>query len=178
MRHLSGFAVAIIVCVAVYFALSWGIEGWQVLTSPSYGLDDVERSQFVFVLGSLFALSPVGLLKLAAFFGALKLAVAAVCGAHVIDRLRAIVGGTADADVLEGALMIIVVISIVSVGPAIWSHSAWLVRETTIELMLAAAATGLSLIGRGSTDLDRGRPAVITRLAATPRDAPWFSPFR
>jgi len=179
MRKLSGAAVAIIVGVAFYFALSWGIDGFRVLTSPSYGLDDVWRSQFVFAIGSIFGLSPVGLIKLAAFFGAVKLAVAAVCAVHILDRLRALIGGKPDPDILEGGLILVVLISIVSVGPAIWSHNAELVRETTIQLLLAAIATALSLLERSSSrPVEAPEPAVITELAATPRGAPWYSPFR
>jgi hypothetical protein len=58
----------------------------RILTAPSYGLEDVWRSQFVFAIGRLFNLGPIGLIKLAAFFGALKLAVACICVVHIVDR--------------------------------------------------------------------------------------------
>ncbi len=89
MRKLSGAAVTIIIGVALYFTVVWGYDGLRVLTSPSYGLDDVWRSQFVFAIGSVFGLSPIGLIKLAAFFGAVKLAVAASAPSTSLDRLRA-----------------------------------------------------------------------------------------
>ncbi len=100
-----------------------------MLTSPTYGLDDVWRSQFIFAIGRLFGLGPIGLIKLAAFFGALKLAVAGICAVHILDRLRALLGGKADSEVLEGGLILVVLISIASVGPAVWSQNAELVRE-------------------------------------------------
>ena len=90
MRKLSGAAVVVIIGVALYFTLVWGYDGLRVLTSPSYGLDDVWRSQFIFAIGSIFGLSPIGLIKLAAFFGAVKLAVAAFCAVHILDRMRAL----------------------------------------------------------------------------------------
>ena len=68
-------------------------------------------------------MSPVGLIKLAAFFGAVKLAVAAFCAVHILDRMRVFVGGKADSEILEGGLILVVVISILSVGPAVWSHN-------------------------------------------------------
>jgi len=176
MRKLSGAAVAVIVGVALYFTLFWGYDGLRVLTSPSYGLDDVWRSQFIFAIGSIFGLSPIGLIKLAAFFGAVKLAVAAFCAVHIIDRMRTIIAGKADTEILEGGLILVVAISIMSVGPAVWSQNADLVREQTIQLLLAAVATALCLVERSN---DRpAKPAVPTELAATPRSAPWFSPFR
>ncbi len=86
MHKLSGAAVTIIIGVALYFTVSWGYDGLRVLTSPSYGLDEVWRSQFIFAIGGIFGLSPIGLIKLAAFFGAVKLAVAAFCAVHILDR--------------------------------------------------------------------------------------------
>ena len=179
MRKLSAASAAIIIGVAFYFILTWGYDGVRVLTSPSYGLDDVWRSQFIFGIGSLFGLSPIGLIKLAAFFGAVKLAVAAVCAAHILDRLRVLIGGKPDNDILEGGLILVVLISIASVGPAVWAHNAELVRETTIQLALAAVATALCLLERSnSASRKAAAPAVAPELAATPRGAPWFSPFR
>lgn len=175
MRKLSGVAVAVIIGVALYFTLAWGYEGLHTISSPSYGLDDVWRSQFVFAIGGLFGLGPIGLIKLAAFFGTLKLAVASICAVHVLDRLRVFIGGKPDSEIFEGGLILVVLISIVSVGPAVWSQNAELVRETTIQLILAAIATALCLVERSYS---RPKPAVVTELAVTPRRAPWYAPFR
>jgi hypothetical protein len=64
------------------------------------------------------------LIKLAAFFGTVKVAVASVCAVHILDRLRVLIGGKPDNDMLEGGLILVVLISIVSVGPAVWAHNA------------------------------------------------------
>ena len=133
MRKLSSAAVVIIMGVALYFAVVWGYEGLRMLTSSSYGLEDVWRSQFVFAIGSVFGLGPIGLIKLAAFFGALKLAVASICAVPVLDRLRALVRGKTDSEILEAGLILVVLISILSVGLAVWSQKADLVREQTIQ---------------------------------------------
>ena len=108
MRKVSGATVAMIMGVALYFTLFWGYDALRVLTSPTYGLEDVWRSQFVFGVGSYFKLSPIGLLKLAAFFGTVKLAVAGICAVHILDRMRTLAGGTANADILEGGLILVV----------------------------------------------------------------------
>lgn len=92
MRKLSAAAVAMILAIALYFTLFWGFEALRMLTSPTYSLEDVWRSQFVFEIGGLFALSPLGLIKLAAFFATLKLAVAAICAVHIADRFRSLAG--------------------------------------------------------------------------------------
>ena len=176
MRKLSAAAIAIIIGVAFYFAVAWGYDGLRVLMSPSYGLDDVWRSQFIFGIGSVFGLSPIGLIKLAAFFGAMKLAVAAFCAMHVFDRVRALAGGKPEPEILEGGLILVVLVSIVTVGPAVWSHNADMLREATIQLALAAVATALLLLERRPAETKK--PLVTTELAATPHGAPWYSPFR
>lgn len=179
MRKLSTVAVAMILAIALYFTLVWGADALRVLTSPTYGLDDVWNSEFIFAIGNLLGLSPVGLIKLAAFFGALKLAVACVCAVHIIDRCRAFVGGKANSDILEGGLILVVLVTIASVGPAVWSRNAELVRSETIQLMLAAVATALCLVERKyDRPTETDMPEAVTELAATSRDAPWFSPFR
>lgn len=148
MRKVSGATIAMILAIALYFTLFWGFDALRVLTSPTYGLEDVWRSQFVFGVGSHFQLSPMGLLQLAAFFGTVKLAVAAFCAIHIVDRLRALAGGTANNDVLEGAFIIVVAISIVSAGPALWSSNTDLVREQVLQLLLAALGTALCMVER------------------------------
>jgi len=177
MRKLSGATSVIIVGIAFYFALAWGAHGLRVLASPSYGLDDVWRAQYIFAIGRVFGLTPLGLIKLAAFFGTVKLAVAAVCAVHILDRLRALLFGKADVEILEGGLILVVLISIVAVGPAVWSHNAELVREATIEFTLAAIACALCLTERGRAP-QADKAAVATELAATAHAAPWYSPFR
>jgi hypothetical protein len=176
MRKLSVVAVAMILAISLYFTLVWGTDGLRMLASPTYGLDDVWASQFIFVIGSMFGLGPIGLLKLAAFFGALKLAVAGIFALHILDRWRNMAGGTANSEILEAGLILVVMLSIMSVGPSVWSQNAELLRTETIQLMLAAVATALCLLERkyGSTDED-SKPVV---LAATPHQAPWYAPFR
>ncbi len=180
MRKLSVAAVATILAIAFYFTLFWGFDALRMLTSPTYGLDEVWRSQYVFGIGSLFGLTPLGLIKLAAFFATLKLAVAAICAVHIIDRLRNFTSGKANTEIFEAGLMLVVLISIASVGPAIWSHNADLVREQTIQLVLAGIAAGLGILER------RYRRASETAVAgnrtapkpAVPVGATWFSPLR
>jgi hypothetical protein len=148
VQKISRATMAIIVAVALYFAVVWGYDGLRILSSPSYGLEDVWRSQFVFAIGSLIGLGPIGLIKLAAFFGALKLAVACICAIHIADRLRTLSRGRANSEILEAALILIVAISIVSVGPASFRDGAELIREHTLPLLLAALATGLCIFER------------------------------
>ena len=148
MRKLSHVTMAIVVAVALYFAVAWGYDGLRILSSPAYGLEDVWRAQFIFAIGNIFGLGPIGLIKLAAFFGALKLAVACICALHIADRFRCLSRGQANSEILEAGLILIVIISIVSIGPASSRDGTDLMREHTVPLLLAALATGLCMFER------------------------------
>ena len=148
MRKLSNVTTATIVAIALYFAVVWGYDGLRILSSPSYGLDDVWRPQFIFSIGRVFGLGPVGLIKLAAFFGGLKLAVACICVVHIADRIRCLPRGQANSEIFEAGLILVVAISIASVGPAFWANSLDLMREHTLQLLFAALATGLCIFER------------------------------
>lgn len=175
MRKVSGATVAMIMAIALYFTLFWGFDALRMLTSPTYGLEDVWRSQFVFGIGSVFKLTPVGLIQLAAFFGVVKLAVAAICGAHILDRFRALAGGTAHSEVLEGGLILVVLVSIASIGPAVWSHNPDMVRELLLPLALAGIATALCILERSYA---REAKKVAPFTATAPQGATWFTPWR
>jgi hypothetical protein len=148
MRKVSSATVAAILAIALYFTLFWGFDALRILTSPTYGLEDVWRSQYVFGVGRMFGLAPVALLQLAAFFGTLKLAVAVVCAIHLVDRLRSLAGGKPASEVLEGGMALVVLMSVISAGPAIWSQNNELVREQVIQLVLAGLAVALCMVER------------------------------
>jgi len=177
MRKVSGASVAMILGVALYFTLFWGFDALRMLTSPTFGLEDVWRSQFVFGIGRVLGLEPMGLIKLAAFFGTLKLTVAGICAVHILDRFGLLSGGKADSEILEAGLILAMLIIIASIAPALWSHNADLVREQTIQLVLAGLAAALCIIERGYARRPDNADAILLP-AATPRAAPWFSPFR
>jgi hypothetical protein len=165
---ISNVTVALIVVIALYFALVWGYDGIRILTSPSYGLDEVWRSQFIFALGRFCGLGPIGLIKLAAFFGALKLAVACICVFHIADRVRCWTHGRPNSEILEAGLILVVAISIASVGPASWTYSTDLMREHTFQLLFAALAAGLCIFERmNDRRVENGKPeAVVDKAAA------------
>lgn len=148
MQKISVAAMAVILAIALYFTLFWGYDGLRVLTSPSYGLEDVWRSQFIFAIGRSFGLGPIGLIKLAAFFGTLKLAVACICAIHIVDRFRCMTRGQANSEILEAGLILVVLISIAAVGPAAWSSSTDLMREHTVQLLFAGLAAALCIVER------------------------------
>lgn len=178
MRKLKSASVAMILAIALYFTLFWGFEALRMLTSPTYGLEDVWRSQYVFAIGSIIGLAPAGLIKLAAFFATLKLAVAGICAVHIADRMRTLISGKADPQVLEAGLILVIAISIVSVGPAVWAQNAELAREYTIQLALAGLAAALCIVERNYARSAEAEEPATVEATATPQTASWFSPWR
>ena len=179
MRKVSSATVAMILGVALYFTLFWGFDALRMLTSPTYGLEDVWRSQFIFGIGSVFGLGPVGLIQLAAFFGTVKLAVAAICAVHIADRLRCLAGGNPASEVLEGGLILVVLVTIASAGPAVSAHNTDLLREQVIQLLLAALATALCIVERSyRLKEDEAAAAPAVAAAGTAQAPTWFTPWR
>jgi hypothetical protein len=174
MRKVSGAAIAMILAIAFYFTLFWGFDALRMLTSPTYGLEDVWRSQFIFGIGRLLGLGPIGLIKLAAFFGTLKLAVAIVCAVHILDRLRSLIGGKPNSEILEGGLILVLLIGVAAAGPAVWLHNVDLLREQIFQLLLAGVATALCVAERRYS---RSAP-IDEPVAVTPQGATWFQPWR
>lgn len=178
MRKISGATTATILAISLYFTLFWGFDALRILTSPSYGLDEVWQAEYIFVIGRMIDAGPVGLMKLAAFFGAVKLVVALVCAWHIVDRFRCMISGTANAEVLEGALILVVAISIVTAGLAARSGNGEIVREYTIQLVLACLATVLSLMeGRRGRAAEPEAP-IEAADEALPQGTSAFSPWR
>lgn len=177
MRKISVATVAMILAVALYFTMFWGFDALRVLTSPAYGLEDVWRSQYVFGIGRVFGLGPVGLIQLAAFLGTLKLAVASICFVHIFERFHNLAGGKPISEALEGGLILVALITIASAIPAVWSHNTDLVREQAIQLAFAALGTALCMVERSySRPAKDAEPAQA--VVATPQAGTSFTPWR
>ena len=170
MHRLKGASSIIILLIAFYFVVVCGFEAIQMLASSTFGLDDVWRSQFVFAIGRFFSLSPTALIKLAAFFATIKLVAAIACLGYIVARIRAWPEKT-DPDVFEAALILIVILNLLAVGPAVWSQQVSLVRQHTIELVLAGLAVALCLVGRRAGQ----QPGAEFNLLKYPV---WFTPWR
>ena len=177
MRWMSSAIGATIVAIAVYFAVFWGADAVRTLTSATFGLDDVWRSQVTFGIARYVGIGPEGYLTLSAVIGALKLTVAAVCVFHIAARIRALfTGGEIGTEALETGLLLAAAVSIVSLIPAAWSHNGDLARELVLQLVLALAGAAACIVQRrrpATADGADDKPA-----APTVSEEYWFVPWR
>jgi hypothetical protein len=165
MRRAATAISALILAIAIYFTLFWGFDALRILTSPTYGLEDVWRSQVVFGIARYAGLGPEGIISLAAALGAMKLVVAGVCAVHVFERLRGLLAKTKPAnEMLEMALIVAVALSIAALVPAILSQNADLVREQVIQLFLGGMTAIFCMLERGKQKV---KPAVAPLASAT-----------
>ncbi len=148
MRRLSYAIPCLIVAVAFYFAAAFGRDAVQILTSPVYGLDQTSFARAVHDLGGLADLGPRGLIRLAAFLGTIKLAVAVVFAIHVADRVRSLAGGTVNYDLLDAGVVLVVVSTFLSAAPALLEASPQFFNEHRPALWLAGLAATLGLAER------------------------------
>jgi hypothetical protein len=72
-----------------------------------------------------------------------KLAAAAVCALHVIDRAR----GVPCIELLEGAMILIAALALVSLPP-VWSHGGDVIGQPVLQLCFALFAIALSVAER------------------------------
>ena len=171
----SGIVVAMILAIALYFTLFWGFDALRILTSPTFGLDDVWRGQVVFGIGRYAGLGPDGLIKLAAVIGALKLVVAGVCAVHVADRFRTLISGRAQNEILETGLLIAVAMIMAMVVPALWSGNADLLRELVVQLLFAGLAAALCILERSR---QQKTEAMGQPLEVVPVEGAAFQPWK
>jgi hypothetical protein len=166
MRPASPVIGAMILAIAIYFTLFWGYDALRILTSPTYGLENVWRSQVVFGIGRYAGFGPEALIKLAAALGAVKLTVAGVCAVHVFERLRGLFAHSTPAnEILETALLVAVGISVASLVPAIWSQNADLAREQTIQLLITGMTAVFCMVERSG---QKAEPPLAVGEEATP----------
>jgi hypothetical protein len=176
MRLMSSAVGAAVVAIAVYFAVFWGADAVRTLTSPTFGLDDIWRSQVTFGIARYAGIGPEGYLTLSAVIGALKLTVAAVCIFYIAVRARAFFrGGEAGSEALETGLLLAAAVSIVSLIPAAWSHNGALARELTLQLLLALIGAAACIVQRRSAN-GAGKSDESPAAPAVPQH--WFVPWR
>jgi hypothetical protein len=165
MRWLPRAIPCLVACIALYFALWFSIETLRIFLSPLYGLDDPAFAQTIRGIGRRADLGTAGLLKLAAFFGAVKLAIATLFAVYLVGRLRAIWRNDIEHEVLDAGLLLVVLVTVVAAMPALLDGTTNLLAQYRLPLWLAGLAATLSMIERFAEEED-GETNRVTALMA------------
>lgn len=146
MRRLSIIVPVLITGVALYFALGFGADAIRILFSPVLGLDNPGFAQVVYDIARLASFGTDGVLRLAAFFGAAKLAVAVICAIHIIERIGSLWGHTVDHDFLDAGLLLAILLTFAAAIPALVEVSPMLLAQHRPVFWLASLAATLGVL--------------------------------
>lgn len=146
--------------IALYFALSFGADAMRILASPVSGFENAVFARAVYGLGHLLGLGPVGFANVAAFFAALKLAVAGVFLLMVFERARCLYGFVPDHETLRTALLFLLFSAELIAVSAVLGGATRIASLTSLQFFLAGTVAALGLYERRG-----GAPTVKTRVA-------------
>lgn len=146
-------SISIIICgVAAYFALHWGSDAVMIFTSPLHGLDNQNFSHSIRSYAQLLGLTGEGKLVIAAIFGALKLGTAAIFALYLARRLTFASDAEIDHDLLEAALVLVVITIAVLATPLVFEEQGKILNQFRVPLWLVGLAATLTLIERAAGD--------------------------
>lgn len=165
MRWLPRAVPCLICSVAAYFALWFGLEAQRIFLSPVYGIDDPTFAHIVRGIGHRVGSGSAGLLKLAAFFGAVKLAIATLFAVYLLHRRRKFWRAEIEHEMLDAGLVLVVLVTVVAATPALFDGAVNLLAQYRLPLWLAGLAATLSMIERLKHDKD------LTRVGALEAEA-------
>jgi hypothetical protein len=165
MRWLPTAIPILIAVIAIDFAMVFGFEAWRIFTSPVYGLDKPAFASLVYGIGRLADMNGQGLVKLAAFFGAVYLTTSLVFVLHIGSRIGALRSGRISHDLLDAGLILAVMSTLVAATPAILGGATDILVQERLPLWLVGLAATLSMIER-LPEGDAPLPAFVERMAS------------
>ena len=168
MRRFSVAIPALITGVSLYFVFAFGREAIAIFASPIWGLENQAFARAVYGIGRVADLGPDGLVRLAAFLGAFKLAVAIVFALYLADRLNPYRRRELDHDLLDAAALLAVCATAIVALPALLEAAPQLLAPHRPALWLAGLAATLSMIERVAQSEDFMRAAVPSPVMALP----------
>lgn len=164
MRWLPKSIPYLIVSIALYFTCYFGIEAFRVLTSPVYGLDHAGFASVVHGIGGRLALQADGLMRLAAFFGAVKLSIAVLFATYLVSRIRSLFDDEVEHEIVDAAAVLIATVTVAAAMPALFDGATDPLAQHRLPLWLAGLAATLSMIERIAADersLEHSDPVPI-----------------
>ncbi len=168
MRRFSATIPVLVTGICLYFVAVFGREAVTVFSSPIRGLENADFARAVYDIGRLFDFGPTGLVQLAAFLGALKLAVAVVFALHLIDRFHPFRAGAINHELLDAAALLAVFTTFLMAMPALIEAMPQLLAPHRPALWLAGLAATLSMIERVAESGELKPAAIIAPPVALP----------
>lgn len=149
MRRLPTIGHFNAVLVALYFIPLWGREAVRSLTSSVYGLDERANMAAAVFYRQVFDLGHDGLARVASLLGGLKLVMAAMFVALVIDVSRGVaVGRSGDRVTLDVALFLAVIGLLAWAVPAYAFGFGDLVRHYATQFLLVIGVVIVTTVER------------------------------
>jgi hypothetical protein len=160
MQRFSVAIPALVTGTCLYFVFAFGREAIMIFSSPVWGLDNEVFARAVYDIGRIAALGPDGLVRLAAFLGALKLAVAVVFALHLADRVRPFRRATISHELLDAGALLAVCVTFIVAMPALLESTPQFLAPHRPALWLAGLAATLGMIERVA-ETERPNSAAI-----------------
>jgi hypothetical protein len=164
MRWLPRTIPFLIGIIALDFTLVFGLEAWRIFFSPIAGLDHPGFASAIYGYGKLGGLTPAGLANLAILFGFVYLTIAAMCLLYLASRIGALRGSRIEHDMLDAALILVLVSTLVAGTPVILQGTTDILILQRLPLWLVGLAATLSMVER-LPEIDKTRqPGFWERL--------------
>jgi hypothetical protein len=164
MRWLPKSIPYLVVSIALYFICHFGSEAFRILNSSASGLDHAGFSNVVHGIGGRLSLDADGLIRLGAFFGAVKLSIAVLFAVYLVSRFKSLLGHEADHELVDAGVILIVTVTVIAAIPAILDGAGDVLAQHRVPLWLAGLAATISMIERVMADeKESGREAARRR---------------
>jgi hypothetical protein len=165
MRRFSATIPFLVTGICLYFVVVFGRDAITIFTSPIWGFENKDFARAVYDIGELAGLSPGGLAQLAAFLGALKLAVAITFALHLADRFRPYREEGINHELLDAAALLAVCATFMMAMPALLEATPQFLAPHRPALWLAGLAATLSMIERAAETIPAEvKPSAIVAL--------------
>jgi MFS family permease len=161
MRRFSVAIPVLVTGICLYFVFVFGRDAIMIFSSPIWGLENNMFARAVYDIGRLADLGPGGLVQLAAFLGALKLAVAVVFALHLADRFRPSRETEINHELLDAGSLLAVCVTFIMAMPALLESTPQFLAPHRPALWLAGLAATLSMIERIAESEKFFRPATV-----------------
>ncbi len=166
MRWTPKVVPFLIAVIAMDLMLVFGLEAWRILSSPMYGLERSGFANNIYAIGKWAGLQTTQHLPLAVFFGVMSLAIAIMCGWHLATRVAALRGWRVSHDMLDAAMILIVVATLLAGLPAMVSGASEVLIHDRLPLWLVGLAATLSMIERLNEPDEQHKPGCVERWVA------------